>query len=196
MKLFNLCNKVIEYSFYLIFFLVPLALTSDTSELFEFNKLWITYILTLVIAFAWITKMIIRKKFSIQRTPLDIPIALFLLSEIISTFISIDTHVSFWGYYSRFNGGLFSILSYVFLYYAFLTNLKDEKEEKPDFGLKNVYIFVAAIFVFFIGTLISSNIKTTDAAGIPYQMIAVLVSAIASFAVFMYASPKGYLNKA
>ncbi|HYM65097.1 MAG TPA: O-antigen ligase family protein, partial [Candidatus Sulfotelmatobacter sp.] len=46
------------------------------------------------------------------------------------------------------------------------------------------------------GTLISSNIKTTDAAGIPYQMIAVLVSAIASFAVFMYASPKGYLNKA
>ncbi len=195
MRLFNFCNKVIEYSFYLIFFLVPLALTSDTSELFEFNKLWVTYILTLVIALAWFTKMVIRKKFSIQKTPLDIPIALFLVSEIISTFLSMDMHVSLWGYYSRFNGGLFSILSYVFLYYAFLSNLKDEKEEKAGFGLKNVYIFIAGIIVFFIGTLIASNIKTTEAAGFPYQMIATLTGALAAFTVFMYAAPKGYFKK-
>ncbi len=196
MKLFNFCNKVIEYSFYLVFFLVPLALTSDTSELFEFNKLWITYILTLIIALAWFTKMVIRKKFSIQKTPLDIPIALFLVSQIISTFISMDMHVSIWGYYSRFNGGLLSIFSYVFLYYAFLSNLKDAKEEKVGFGIKNVYIFLAGIVIFFIGTLVSSGIKTTEAAGFPYQMVATLVGALASFAVFMYGAPKGYLNKA
>ena len=195
MRLFNFCNKVIEYSFYLIFFLVPLALTSDTSELFEFNKLWVTYILTLVIALAWFTKMVIRKKFSIQKTPLDIPIALFLISEVISTFLSIDMHVSLWGYYSRFNGGLFSILSYIFLYYAFLSNLKDEKEEKTGFGLKNVYIFIAGIIVFFIGTLIASSIKTTEAAGFPYQMIATLTGALAAFTVFMYAAPKGHFKK-
>jgi len=73
MRLYNFCNKVIEYSFYLLFFLVPLAFTSDTSELFEFNKLWLTFGITIVISLAWITKMIIRKEARIQRTPLDIP---------------------------------------------------------------------------------------------------------------------------
>jgi hypothetical protein len=71
--------------------------------------------------------MIIEKKFKVRRTPFDIPIALFLLSQIISTFISLDPHVSFWGYYSRFNGGLLSLLTYFFLYYAFVTHFTKDQ---------------------------------------------------------------------
>lgn len=123
MKLINLCNKLIEYSFYSLFFLVPLVLTGDTFELFEFNKLWLTFGLTIIIASAWFTKMIVEKEIRIQRTPLDIPILLFLASQIISTIFSLDIHVSLWGYYSRFNGGLLSITAYIFLYYAFVSNL-------------------------------------------------------------------------
>ncbi|RJQ37290.1 hypothetical protein C4559_03915 [Candidatus Microgenomates bacterium] len=122
MKLSNIFNRLIEYSFYSLFLLVPLVFTSETSELFEFNKMWLTFGLTIVIGFAWFAKMVLRKRFFIQRTPLDIPIFLFLLSQIISTIFSIDTHVSIWGYYSRFNGGLLSIISYIFLYYAFVSN--------------------------------------------------------------------------
>jgi O-antigen ligase len=196
MRLFNFCNKVIEYSFYLLFFLIPLAFTSDTSELFEFNKLWLTFGITIIIGLAWITKMIIRKEFRIQRTPLDIPILLFLASEIISSFISLDMHVSLWGYYSRFNGGLFSILAYVFLYYAFVTNLKDTvREEKAKFEFKKIYLFVAAIAVFIIGLLVSSQIKNPELAGIPYQAIATLITVFASFAVFMLAAPKGIIRR-
>jgi putative inorganic carbon (HCO3(-)) transporter len=196
MKLFNFCNKVIEYSFYFLFFLIPLAFTSDTSELFEFNKLWLTFIITIVIGAAWITKMIIRKEFRIQRTPLDIPILLFLASEIISSFLSLDMHVSLWGYYSRFNGGLFSIFAYVFLYYAFVSNLKDViKEEKAKFEFKKVYLFLAAIAVFIIGLLVSSQIKNPDLAGIPYQGLATLVTVLASFSVFMLAAPTGTLRR-
>src|SRR3990172_4912773 len=169
MKLLNICNKVIEYSFYLLFFLVPLAFTSDTSELFEFNKLWVTFILTIVIGTAWLAKMIIKKEFRVQKTPLDIPIGLFLISQVISTFISLDTHTSIWGYYSRFNGGLLSIVSYIFLYYAFLTNLKDEGEESEDFDFKRIYIFLGGILIFFVGTLISSQINKFTLEGIkPY----------------------------
>ncbi|PIP75045.1 MAG: hypothetical protein CO135_00850 [Candidatus Levybacteria bacterium CG_4_9_14_3_um_filter_35_16] len=123
MKLISYCNRIIEYSFYLIFFLVPLVLASETSELFEFNKLWITYGFTVVIAASWFTKMITRRQIKIQKTPLDIPILIFLLSQVISTIISLDPHVSLWGYYTRFNGGLLSIISYVLLYYAFMSNL-------------------------------------------------------------------------
>jgi len=69
--------------------------------------------------------MLIKKQFKIQRTPLDVPIVLFLLSMTISTIFSLDRHISLWGYYSRFNGGLLSIIAYIFLYYAFLSNFQE-----------------------------------------------------------------------
>ena len=125
MKYINILNKIIEYSFYAIFFLIPIVLDPNTSELFEFNKMWLTFILSLVILAAWGSKMVIKRQFKIQRTPLDIPILLFLLSQIISSIFTLDRHVSLWGYYSRFNGGLFSIMAYIFLYYAFVSNFRE-----------------------------------------------------------------------
>lgn len=71
--------------------------------------------------------MILQRRIFIQRTPLDIPIMLFLLSQVISTIFSQDHHISIWGYYSRFNGGLLSIVAYIFLYYAFVSNFGSTK---------------------------------------------------------------------
>ena len=119
MKLIQICNKVIEFSFCAIFLLIPLAIAGDTSELFEFNKMWLAFCLGIIIAVSWIIKSIVKKEFRIQRTPLDIPILLFLLSQILSTIFSWDRHISVWGYYSRFNGGLLSIILYIFFYYSF-----------------------------------------------------------------------------
>lgn len=127
MKLLKIANKVIEISFYSLFFFVPLVFTSTTSELFELPKMWLTFILTIFVVSAWITKSIVTRKFFLQKTPLDIPIALFFISQAISTILSWDPYVSLWGYYSRFNGGLLSIMSYILLYYAFLSNFPIKK---------------------------------------------------------------------
>src|SRR5581483_1490788 len=108
-------NAVIRWSFYLLFFLVPIIFMSNTSELFEFNKMWLTFGLTLLIASAWISKSLIERQIRIKRTRLDIPILLFLTSQVLATIFSIDPHTSLWGYYSRFNGGLYSLFSYAFL---------------------------------------------------------------------------------
>lgn len=126
--LFKICNRIIEYTFYILFFFTPLLFFKDTSELFEFNKMWFVFFCTVVITTAWAIKMIAAKRFFFQRTPLDIPIALFFLSQFIATVFSLDTHISLWGYYSRFNGSLFSTLSYVLLYYAFVSNLLLKQE--------------------------------------------------------------------
>jgi putative inorganic carbon (hco3(-)) transporter len=203
MKILNICNKIIEYSFYLLFFLVPLALTGDTSELFEFNKLWATFILTIVIGAAWTVKMLIKKEFKIQRTPLDIPILLFLGSEIISTLLSIDMHTSLWGYYSRFNGGLFSIFAFVFLYYAFVSNLLTKEPDnsakqkiQPAYDyIKGALAIAGGVGAFVLGTLISTAIKPTVEAGIPFQLIAMIVTVVISFALFMKAAPLGTIKK-
>src|SRR3989344_5318255 len=101
-------NKAIEISFYLLFFSIPLILTPWNFELFEFNKMLTTYALTVIVATLWLSKIIIEKKLKFKKTPLDLPILFFLMSQIISTIFSIDRHVSLFGYYSRFNGGLLS----------------------------------------------------------------------------------------
>jgi putative inorganic carbon (hco3(-)) transporter len=123
MNFINFCTSTIKYSFYALFFFVPLVFAGNTSELFELNKMWVAWILAIVIGLAWFSKMLLDKKIFIQRTPLDIPILLFLASQTISTIFSLDPQVSWWGYYSRFNGGLLSTITYIFLYYAFVSNL-------------------------------------------------------------------------
>lgn len=122
MNITTICNKIIEYSFYALFLLVPLVFVGDTSELFELNKMWLTYGLTILITGSWITAMIAKKQIRITKTPFDIFLILFLLSQLVSSIISLDSRVSFWGYYSRFNGGFYSILCYVILFYAFVTH--------------------------------------------------------------------------
>jgi len=124
MTTINFCKRVIEYCFYLLFLFVPLFFLGNTSELFEFNKMWLTFGLTIIIGACWITKMIAEGQVVVRKTPLDLFLGLFLLSQILSTIFSLDAHISLWGYYSRFNGGLFSTIAYIFLYYAFVSNLE------------------------------------------------------------------------
>jgi|CXWL01.1.fsa_nt_gi O-antigen ligase/Tfp pilus assembly protein PilF len=123
-KLNHYADRAIEYLFYALFFFVPLILWPRTSEVFEFNKMLFVYAVTILISAAWVIKWIDARKITIRRTPLDLPILLFLASQVLSTIFSIDTHTSLWGYYSRFHGGLMSTISYIILYYALVTNTK------------------------------------------------------------------------
>src|SRR5260221_11685933 len=113
---------MLEYLFYALFFLIPLVFYPKTSEVFEFNKMVGVYIFTTLIVATWVIKMIQQNKVIFKRTILDIPLLLFLGSQLISTIISIDSRTSFFGYYSRFNGGLLSTICYSLLYWAFVSN--------------------------------------------------------------------------
>ncbi len=108
--------------YYLLFFLTPLVMYPATSEIFEFNKMLFIYASTTLIVFFWALKMILNRKIILKKTPLDVPIILFVSALVLSTTFSIDVHTSIFGYYGRFNGGLLSILSYVVLFYGFISN--------------------------------------------------------------------------
>lgn len=137
MNLVSWLNRGIRYSFYLLLVLVPIILTPVNYELFEYNKMMVTYALSAVIMGLWLTKMVSTRQFSVAKTPLDLPIILFVASQLISSIFSWDPHVSWFGYYSRFNGGMWSVFCYVFLYYAFVSNFlpawraEDEKNSEP-----------------------------------------------------------------
>src|SRR3990167_4180297 len=70
MKLINICNKVIEFSFYAIFLLIPLAIAGDTSELFEFNKMWLAFCPGIIIAVSSIIKSMLKKNLEYKELPL------------------------------------------------------------------------------------------------------------------------------
>ncbi|MBU0618782.1 O-antigen ligase family protein [Patescibacteria group bacterium] len=123
MNLTKTCNQIITYSFYALFFLVPLILSPWNFELFEFSKMLLVYSLTIVITAAWLIKMLVRRRINFQATPLAIPLLIFFASQLISTVLSIEPHTSIWGYYSRSHGGLLSTISYLLLYWAFVSNM-------------------------------------------------------------------------
>jgi len=124
--LIKIFDKAIFYLYFFLLFLTPLIMTSVTSELFEFNKMLFIYFMTTLILFFWLSKMIVIKKIILKKTFFDIPIFIFLLSQFFSTIFSIDLHTSFYGYYGRFNGGLLSIITYIILFYGFVSNVSED----------------------------------------------------------------------
>jgi putative inorganic carbon (HCO3(-)) transporter len=137
--------KIIRFSFHLVFFLVPLIFLPNTSELFEFNKMIVTYILTSVIVTAWAIHTIFEKRYTFRRTALDWPIIIFLASQFISLVFSVNVRSSWLGYYSRFNGGLASLLCYSILYWAFVTFM----DRKSALKVISTGLWTAAIISFY-----------------------------------------------
>lgn len=105
-----------------MFLLIPLIFFKNTSELFEFNKIITIYAFTILIVAGWAVESIKYKKIIFKRSLLDWPLIIYLTIYLISTLLSIDPRTSWLGYYSRFNGGMLSQLSYALLYWAFVSN--------------------------------------------------------------------------
>ena len=83
----------------------------------------LVYSLTTIIVAAWLMKMVAARQIVFRRTFLDIPLLCFFTAQLASFLFSIDRHTSLWGYYSRFHGGLLSTITYLFLYWAYVSNI-------------------------------------------------------------------------
>jgi O-antigen ligase len=72
----------------------------------------------------------------------------FFGSQLASTILSIDPLTSWLGYYSRFNGGLVSVICYTLLYWAFVSNIDSKR------AMKLVYVtLISGALVAFYGVL-------------------------------------------
>lgn len=140
-KIIDYPQRVLTFLFHLMILTVPFFFTWVNEELFEFNKMVLVYGFTTLIAAAWVVRMLIHKKIIFRRSFLDIPLGLFLLSQILSTLFSMHPRTSIFGYYTRFHGGLLSTISYITLYYSFVNN----------FNKKHLKQFLLTIFISAIG---------------------------------------------
>jgi putative inorganic carbon (hco3(-)) transporter len=65
-----------------------------------------------------------------RRSFLDWPLVIFLSSQTLSTFFSVDVHTSIFGYYSRLNGGLLSLITYALLYWIIVVYIDEKFKEQ------------------------------------------------------------------
>lgn len=113
--------------FHIIVIVTPFLFTWVNEELFEFNKMLFAYAMSSWVVGCWLTWQVLQSKWTWRRTPLDIPIALFVLGQVCATAASMHPRTSWLGYYTRFHGGLLSTLSYVGMYYAFVNLMRPKQ---------------------------------------------------------------------
>lgn len=116
--------------FALFLITLPFVFTWVNEELFEVPKMLYTYAFAVVLLALWGIRMIHEKRFIFRRTCLDIPLLLFLISQVLSTIFSLHPQTSLLGYYSRLNGGLLSTLAYLAIYYVIVNNLSLKQLKK------------------------------------------------------------------
>src|SRR3990167_1858086 len=127
----NIFDKLIYCSFVVLIFFSPLIFTTSTFELFEFPKTFFLYFLGATIILLYSIKKVQEwkvPKINIKN-PINILVLGFLIINIISTLLSSHLYTSVWGYYTRFNGGLMSVLVIFGVFFVAVNILKKDDYE-------------------------------------------------------------------
>jgi len=140
----NIFSRIININISLLVFLVPLFFLPFSFEALEYNKQYLLFFLTSLALFAWLAKMaLIDKELRFKRTPLDFFILGFLIAGILSAIFSVDKTSSLYGFYGRFNNGLFGLLSFGVLYFIITNNI----EIKRIAGLLKTFLWSSFIII-------------------------------------------------
>lgn len=96
--------------------------------------MYFVYFLTLFILFFHLINWLKGKTVLFSKNKLTIPLLIFLSTQLLSTFFSVDPHTSIFGYYSRLNGGLLSLISYSILFLILSVYINDQLKQKIIFS--------------------------------------------------------------
>ncbi len=134
-----------------LFFLLPLVFTKNTSEYYELPKMFFMYIFGSLIVFLFVLKVILFENSLKNIKKPDFAIIAYLSVILLSTLFSSHIYTSLWGYYSRFNDGFVSILIFAGLYLVAVNSFDASKKTLLlDAGLLSVLpISLYAVFQIF-----------------------------------------------
>lgn len=111
-------------------FAMPIFFLPLTLEFFEFNKLTLLIVSTILLLLTWIAKMLINKEVSIVKSAMDVPLLALAGVYILATVFSIDKVSSLFGSQGRWFPSLFGIVTLIAFYYVVSSNVRSEKVAK------------------------------------------------------------------
>lgn len=121
-------NKLIAGLVAGLVFVIPSFFLTTTNEYFDFNKQYLFVSVTAVMALLWVAKMLVEKKFSYVKSPLDLPLLGLLVAFGMSTLTSLDKTSSIFGSYGRWFPGFSGIFALYLFYYIVSTNIDSAKK--------------------------------------------------------------------
>ena len=119
----NWLDQGIETVLILAITLTPLLFSPLSQELFEFPKMIWVYLLAIAGLALILSKALTQHKVTLITHPLNRPLVIYGLVLMASTLMSLNLYTSIMGYYSRFHGGLASLVAYLVLFYLALIYL-------------------------------------------------------------------------
>lgn len=108
--------------------LLPLLFVAQTANFFEFNKFILLLFVVVVGYVLWAITMILEKKFTFTKTPLDLPVLFFLIVSFIASLSSLDQFVSLVGAYGKPWPSFLASATVCAFYFLITSNIKTRKQ--------------------------------------------------------------------
>lgn len=111
------------YAYGLLFALLPILLSRSFNEHYEFPKLIFLYISSFVLLGIYILDVWLNGS---KSKPISKYVFFYIVTFLLSIAFSTHLYTSVFGYYSRFNGGLLSFITYFILFWIAVNRLSRE----------------------------------------------------------------------
>ena len=142
-KLGVFCDKIIEAGWLAAIIVEPLFFNVYSDRVFEPDKLTLLRSIALVMAVAWVIKVLEAGSWRLEacpersrrvggwrlvsRTPLVLPTLLLMAVYILATIASVTPRVSLWGSYQRLQG-TYTTFSYIIIFFLALQGLRSREQ--------------------------------------------------------------------
>lgn len=127
-------ENVIKFTYHVIFLLTLLVTAFCilfflplTAEFFEFNKFTFLLFATIISSLLWAFRMILQKKFSFTKSPINTPLLLLLIVFFIAAISAIDQRIAVWGIPQKPWPSFVSLLTLAVFYFVAASNIRTKK---------------------------------------------------------------------
>ncbi len=120
-------DAIITTSIAAFFFGLPIFFVGLTSQGIVFEKQMYFYFWLLIGLVAWVSKGVMIGEMRIRRTPIDIPVLIFVAVYGLSTLFSVDRWESFWGSFGDPSRGFLSVLGLALAYYLIASHFTEKR---------------------------------------------------------------------
>ena len=107
-------------------FLLPLFFLPTTTEFFEYNKLALFGVGTVLLVILWALRILLGQKIEVVKSSIDIPLLAFTAIFVLATLFSLNKNISIFGSQGRWFPSLFGIITLIVFYYVNTPNMKHQ----------------------------------------------------------------------
>lgn len=183
-KVIEWCNGVIYWGLIVLVISLPLAFSPKILDVFNLPKVTILRVIVLIMLSSWIVKTVEKGEFTWRKSPLNLPVLIFVFVTFIATIFSTNPYHSFFGQHMYHMEGLWATLIYVTLYFLVIANLDVSKIHKIILiflivsGVTVVYGLLQHFGIEFVNWQTSSKERIWSSMGNPNFFAGFLVMAI------------------